>query len=91
MNRVKRPYAFRYSLEPWGKPPSAESVQVREGIRVSENRYGYCDELFMASIVKQGEEVDVLVLSTEGRPENKPSEQMLLLIRAQIDQLLAAL
>jgi hypothetical protein len=73
----------RYTVERWGRLPAETSEQVRSGVRVSQNDAGYCDQLFLASIVRDGAAVSVLLLDSEGG--SKPSREILLLVKQQIE------
>lgn len=78
-------YPIRYLVEPWNKPRGTTTKTSVPGVRISTDNYGYADELFVASIIKGGEDGDndsVLLLSTEGTM--KPSRRILELVRDQI-------
>lgn len=78
-------YKIRYSIELWNKPPDQEFIQVRKNVRVTKTDYGYTDELFLASILKNedGSVDSVLLLDSEDGPNITKSK--LLLIRDAID------
>ena len=81
----KQRYKIRYRVEvgDFAKPDDDTLTLVRPGIRVS-NDAGYADQLFVASIVEMDGRESILLLSSEG----KPSREMLLKVREQINHYL---
>jgi hypothetical protein len=79
-------YAFRFLMEPWDKPPAGESQQVRPGIRVSKDDYGYADDLIIGSIVRNAIGAESFaIFSTLGSP---PPKEVLEKFRDQINHYL---
>lgn len=79
-------YKVRYLVEPWSAPRTEEVVEVMPGIQVSKSNYGYTDRLFLASIIDEGDGLDVMFLDTEDGPY--PSREILELIKDRIDHYL---
>lgn len=48
----KRNYGIRYSVEEWNKPPENVAEKVAPGITVSNDNYGYTDDIVVVSILK---------------------------------------
>lgn len=84
-----RNYHIRYKVEQWDKPVPesirSTATKVASQVSVSSNDYGFCDDVFIASIIrnKEGEVVSVLLLDSisEGSPDRKTLE----LIKTQIE------
>lgn len=80
-------YKIRYMVENWDKPTDTESdkdsIEVRPGVVVSGNDYGYADRLFLASFVEQGNKTSVLLLDTVEGPH--PSRETLERVRDAIN------
>ena len=55
-------YAIRYLVEEWDQPPSAKSTLIADGVRVSEDNYGYTDDILILSCVKQPDGAESLLL-----------------------------
>ena len=90
MSESVKKYAIRYFVEPWDKPPPSDADLVMAGVRASPDNYGYTDSLFLASIIKNvdGSVESVLLMDSDNGPN--PSEQMLRLVRDQINLVLRA-
>ncbi len=81
---AKRKYAVRYEVEPWGKPVRVPTANVQPGVRVTSDNSGYCDLLFVGSVLlNDAEEIaSVLLLSSES---DGLSRRLLEAVRDQID------
>lgn len=85
-----RKYRIRYYLETGSFSRPQDAVQVRDGISVSNDNYGYADDVFVASILhdESGNPSSILLLSGEGNPAGAPSRKMLETIRDLINHTL---
>jgi len=84
---MPRNYHLRYSVEEWNKPPGPVGRQVADGVTVSADDHGYCDDIFIASIMHKrakGETCSVLLLGKDGAP----SREVLELVRDAINDAL---
>lgn len=72
-------YRIRYEVKVGDFARPSGGRCVRPGITVSEDDYGFADELVLVSVVKSPEEPDgnMLMISTEDLPDNVPSQDML--------------
>lgn len=82
-------YKIRYFIEDWNKPIPPEekkkTVKVMPGVSVSGSNLGYADALFIASIVRDDDgKASVLLLDSDSQ-SGRPSKEMLVDIRDQID------
>ena len=90
-----RKYQIRYSVEgaensPDGKGFERDSAtRISDGLSVSHTDYGYSDDLFVASVLRDdaGEIDSVLLLGTDrGTPTGpKISRELLMAVKEQID------
>ena len=80
-----RPYRIRYTVEPWGKPTELPKERVAPGIARSGGKYGYADDVFVASILRdeKGGIASILLMSSEPGP-GRPSRELLEAVRDQI-------
>lgn len=84
---AKKNYAFRYFVEPGSWPPPEKATRVATGVRVTDDNYGYADNLFVISIVKEDDGCEhYLMLDT--RDQGPPTRQTLLDVRKMIDHYL---
>lgn len=83
---------MRYLQEEWGKPVPASSeqgsVQVLDNVTCSGDDYGYADDIFLVSILRDdgGEVESIFMIDTI---TGQPSKETLLMIRDQIDHQIA--
>ena len=82
-----RKYQLRYSVEEWNRPAESKLNRVRPGISVSQDKYGYTDIIFVASILVD-EDGDLDILLMDSTSEIPCSRKILLMVRDQIDHYL---
>lgn len=67
--RVKK-FKLRYAVEPWGKTPIGSYTKTRGGrVAVSNDQYGYADDLFIISMSDTGTK-SWLLLDTRAPGQN---------------------
>lgn len=81
-------YKIRYSVEAWNKQPENFGEPVMKGVRPTNDKYGYCDQLFLVSIVEtEDDKLSMLMMDSEaGGP---PSKETLLMMKKLIEHHLA--
>lgn len=90
MTRVERPYKLRYRVDPWGKVPTGQAVKVASGIRIMQGPWGYADELFIVSIVKDKTSKESWMILDTRAPVNptKPTVKQLTEVRDFLNHLI---
>lgn len=82
-------YRVRYSVEIGKFDKPKDTTRIAPGVTASPDNFGYADDLFVASIINgDSDSESILLLSTEGTKDCKPSRAMLTKIRDLIDHYL---
>lgn len=88
MAEKKEVYKIRYLIEPWGKPANSDGKKVLPGVIKSRDNYGYADDIFLASIIRDEKGNVTSIMLIDSVSGAYPSRDMLEMIRDQIDHYL---